>query len=145
MYWQLSLLTSCIAAISLVYMIVSGAENWGPSFAAGVLVFTVVTIFLVGPHVVFGALALSLRSHRVLSVILLFIVIAVSLSGVLAISVESNAYLNRDKSIPEGQRMGTFLIGLAQWLAAILTSAILLPVFLCLRQIPSSAKTEYPK
>ena len=145
MYWKLSVFTSTIAAMATVYDIVRVGQREGPSLLASILVFSVVATLLVGPHLVFAALAVWLRSHRVLSVILLVIVLVVSLSGVSALAVDTNAYLDRDQTFSGGQRMWPFLIGLAQWLAAVLTSAILLLAFYFLKQTSSAVDTAAPK
>ena len=86
-------------------------------------------IIMVGLYFAFGAIAFALRSHRILSRILFAIILAVSMSAVICLYVENDAWLHRDKS-REGQRMVPFLIGMAEWISAVFTTAILLPLFL---------------
>lgn len=123
--------TASVAAIATSYLILTGIENWRPSFFAAALVLSVIFVVMVGPYPAFGALALSIRSNRVLSAILLAIILSVSMSAVIALAIENDAWLNRDRS-REGQRMVPFLIGIAQWSSAGLAAAILFPLFIFL-------------
>ncbi len=141
MFWKLSLLTSSIAAIATLYIIVTDIENSGPSFFAIALVSAVVIIVMVGPYFAFGAIAFTLRSHRLLSGILFVIVLTVSMSAVICLCVENDAWFNRNKS-REGQRMVPFLIGMAEWISAVFTMAILLPLFLILKKAPEGKATK---
>ena len=141
MFWKLSLLTSSIAAIATLYIIFTGIENPGPSSLAVALVGSVVIIVLVGPYLAFGTIAFALRSHRILSGILFAIILAVSMSAVICLYVENDAWLNRDRS-REGQRMVPFLIGMAEWISAVFTTAILLPLFLISKKAREGTTTK---
>ena len=141
MFWKLSLLTSAIAAIATLYMIVTGIEDPGPSFLAAALVGSVVIIIMVGPYLAFGAIAFALRSHRLLSGVLFVIILAVSTSAVICLYVENDAWLKRDRS-REGQRMAPFLIGMAEWISAVFITSILLPLFLILKRAPEGPATK---
>ena len=127
--WKLSLVLCTLAIIAAGYNIFKAMENGANSSLADLAVLTVVTVLMVFPYIAFGALVLTLRSNRFLSVVLLAILVFVCLAGSVAFSIDTNAYLNRDKSVPGGQRMWTFLIGLAQWASVIFVSAVLLPSF----------------
>jgi hypothetical protein len=129
MVWKLSLLTSSVAAVIAVYSIVAGTENWGPSFFAASLMFTVVAVLLVGPYLILGILASFVRSHRALSATLFVFILLISVLGTTFLSLETQAYLNRNKAIPEGTDLGIFFVGVVQWISAILLSCIALPAY----------------
>ena len=139
MYWKLSILTSAICAIATGYFVVAGTENRGPSFFAAALVLSVIFFVMVGPYLAFGALAFSIRSNRLLSVILFVIITIVSMSAVIALAIDNDAWLNRDRS-REGQRMVPFLIGMAQWCSAVLVAAIFVPLFIFSKKKRDSAR-----
>lgn len=141
MFWKSSLLTSSIAAIATLYIVLTGIENPGPSLLAVALVGSVVIIIMVGLYLAFGAIAFALRSHRILSRILFAIILAVAMSAVICLYVENEAWLNRDKS-REGQRMVPFLIGMAEWISAVFTTAILLPLFLISKKASEGTTTK---
>ena len=147
MFWKLSLLTSSVAAAIAVYNIVAGTENWGPSFFAASLMFTVVAVLLVGPYVILGILACFVRSHRVLSTTLFVFILLISVLGTTFLFLETQAYLNRNKALPEGTDLGIFFLGIVQWISAILLSCIVLPVYFYLggrNPQPGSNQEVYP-
>ena len=106
MFWKLSLLTSFAAVAFAGYNIVAGTENWGPSFFAAVLMFTVATTLLAGPYVILGILAFLIRSHRALSATLFAFILLISVLGITLLSLETHAYLNRNKALPEATNLG---------------------------------------
>ena len=114
MFWKLSLLTSFAAVAFAGYSIVAGTENWGPSFFAAVLMFTVATTLLAGPYVVLGILAFLMRSHRALSATLFAVILLISVLGITLLSLETHAYLNRNKALPEATNLGIFFVGVVQ-------------------------------
>ncbi len=138
MFWKLSLVTSAVAASMTLYMIWADMEDVGPSFLATVLVISVVHAVMVGPYLAFGALAFSVRSHRVISGILFVIILAVSTSVVIGLYIENEAWINRDTS-RESQRLLPFLLGMAEWICAAVTTAIFLPAFFILKKAPEGA------
>ena len=129
MSWKLSLLTSSVAAAISAYNIVASTENWGPSFFTASLMFTVVAVLLVGPYVILGILASFVRSHRALSTTLFVFILLISVLGTTFLSLETQAYLNRNKALTEGTDLGIFFVGVVQWISAILLSCIVLPVY----------------
>ncbi|HBV65207.1 MAG TPA: hypothetical protein DEF45_19540 [Rhodopirellula sp.] len=128
MFWKLSLLTSSVATAISVYNLVALTENWGPSFFAASLMFTVVAVLLVGPYVTLGILASFVRSHRVLSITLFVFMLLISVLGTTFLSLETYAYLSRNKALPEGTDLGIFFLGAVQWISAILLWCVMLPV-----------------
>ena len=133
MFWKSSLLTCSIAAVATLCLIFTGLENPGPSVVAVALVASVVTVIMVGPYLAFGALAFVLRSHRIISMVLFVIILLVSMSALICLYVENDTWLNRDKS-REGQRMVPFLIGMAEWISAVFSTAVLLPLLFILKK-----------
>ena len=133
MFWKLSLLVSFVAAASAVYNIVAGTENWGPSFIAAAIMFTVAAVLLVGPYLILGIIALMTRSNRTISLVLFTLILLFSVLGTTALSWETYAYLNRDKTQPDATNLGLLFIGMGQWFAATLFACITLPIYFYLR------------
>ena len=128
MSWKLSLLTSSVAAAISAYNIVASTENWGPSFFTASLMFTVVAVLLVGPYVILGILLSFVRSHRALSITLFVFILLMSVLQTTFLSSETQAFLNRNKALPEGTDLGVFFLGVVQWISTILLSCIVVPV-----------------
>ena len=141
MFWKLSLLTLFAAVAFAGYNIVAGTENWGPSFFAAVLMFAVATTLLACPYVVLGILAFLMRSHRALSATLFSVILLISVLGITLLSLETHAYLNRNKALPEATNLGIFFVGVVQWISAILLSCIMLPVYLYLGSVNPQSKS----
>ena len=141
MFWKLSLVTSAAAASMTLYMIWAGMWGGGPSFLATVIVTSVVHAVMVGPYLAFGALAFSVRSHRVISGVLFVVILVISLSVVIGLSIENEAWLNGGAS-RVGQRVLPFILGMAEWICVAVATVMFLPAFFILKNAPVGAVAE---
>ncbi len=109
-------------------------KNIGP-FAPAAIQLSVLT----GPYVALIFLAGLLRSHRLISLVLLVFTLAFSCVGVFAYSVEYAHFLERDPATPRGSNWMPFLLAVGQWFIMLCLAAILVPWFLYLKRKPKTA------
>lgn len=148
MLWKLSLVISSAAGAAAVYFIIAGTEDWGPSLLAAGLTLAVVAALLVGPHFIFAILAFAIRSDRVLSATLFAFIVLISVLGALFLAHETDAFLSRDRTVPGRANLGMFVVGVVQWISALLLSAIMLPIYFFLGgrpEGPASQKSDVAK
>lgn len=122
MFSKCTLALTFFAASATVFLVIAATENVGPPLPAAVIM-----LFIIGPYAALAALAWLTRFHRVMSVVVFFVTLALSSFGLYLFSVDCYQFFT-DPEYRQHQRLTVFIVPLVQWFFATGLGLVLIPL-----------------